>query len=137
MTMSFLFVAEIRTRQFIIHFRVRPSTQEVPQTQASNGGYKDPDIEGHYDQHQDIATCHLYKVQHGLQTVLPALYGPPLLDPVSAVGILAETLDDLVENTQQNTPHTGQEQACFGVEIPFFEQDGNVNPQREKLHVMR
>lgn len=66
MTMSFFIFAQIRTCHFIIHFRVRPATQEVPQTQSSNGGHKDPGIEGHYDQHQDVATSHLYEVQQGL-----------------------------------------------------------------------
>lgn len=100
MTMSFFIVARIRTCHFIIHFRVCPATQEVPQTKSSNSGHKDPDIEGHYDQHQDIATGHLYEVQQGLQAVLPALNGPPLFDPVSSVSVLAETLYDLVENSQ-------------------------------------
>lgn len=89
MTMSFFIVARIRTCHFIIHFRVCPATQEVPQTKSSNSGHKDPDIEGHYDQHQDIATGHLYEVQQGLQAVLPALNGPPATKHTHIIHITA------------------------------------------------
>lgn len=90
MTMSVFIVAQIWTCHFIIHFRIRPATQEVPQTQSSNGGHKNPDIEGHYDQHQDIATGHLYEVQQGLQAVLPALNGAPATNHTQIIHMTAK-----------------------------------------------
>lgn len=77
MVVSFVTAAQVWTCDFIVQFRIRPSTEEVPQSQSGDSGHENPGIESHNNQHQHVTTDHLYEVQQRLQAMLSALYGSP------------------------------------------------------------
>ena len=75
--MSFVTTAQVLTWDFIVRFRIRPPTEEVPQSQSGDSGRKNPGIESHNNQHQHVTTGHLYEVQQRLQAMFSALYSSP------------------------------------------------------------